>query len=1567
MKRLFYGIGMFVVLLASLQAVSMAGTEVHWGTRGWLQFPSNDFSPAHDPGIEYTSSARLALTAEGPEIAMSYTPAAYALEALQGQEMMELQFFDAPLSPGLPFEQGQGAVMELIFEDQGYDDWSVECQNSSGNYQVVANSGQTRFAVDDGPCAFPSGQWSPSLRVFPGRNSFLIMRTVWLGSQAEADYYDQPAGYEDIVNVFRLQSRHGIVRLAATNPADLRNVDGNSTSFFEQSEKAPYQRSINWAVLYKTEMKTFFSFEIDVSQLNSNYLLLWDKDADANRLFTNKGKAAAKPPDDGIKMLVRWSDGSPLEYIEATDELQGGIPITENPEWTHFDQTNRAGFQPDWHVEGETNQYDGPSWDTDKDPNGVDSLRWYRIPLHERKSDTILVGWYGSTMPQNTFAFAASAPVTPAPCGDLSACRELFEIPAVDEPQICPESDHEDCKTFIRDDLRLTIDAIPAPETDQLNEKGIEQLQYILSIENISEVDVSDLFLHLEAPKGTHFTTPRLDEYFSLAAGVSTRSTVDVTLTDTGKSLEMITSAGAFSVDSPRGQQEFAAIQHYPGNVAQEEVVVSCLEEGLVRLCVDSTPLAHPSPESYGLDPRKTDKNVITYHFDVTNLSEDLELEQLVLQLTPPLHTSLHPDYWNTVSSSAGGQYTGKGEASLGVSDSLSPGDTTSFSLSVQLDTLSDQSDYDVSSKDRFHLRAKNHSSVVAPELVHHVGKGAVQIEVHRCYAFDYFGGDFSCSDMCQVVEPGTKITVRDRLQNLGSSASSEYSYLPLPLSSAFLYQEHSLKIDDPETGLELGNESAFPQEPLIIPRTIPSQGYRDLFFTYFVPEDVLDEASTPCFTVEEPVHEDPGAPELIYENACEASSSEQQEGSICVGVEDDPRLEAQLTSLPGEDSTVYQGSTVQYFLNIMNHTRQPVEELEIEAVIPQQTECTQGLCNLVSDSKPPSLGQKYGQLQLSVTVQVNSDAQGSVLRHPGYVIRYRGADGDFITLQTEGISHPLIAAPEPTGDFQHDIRLNRRTALNAADRNTPRQDQADRIEISHRFEYEGRHKSFTWPQMSGSRHYRYNVCNAQFPSYEPYDATFNASTIAYNSLFRYQQLTSFDQLRSGDVTFHIVTNLPQGRPEFILDGMSPSQHHFTYTLSGTDRSNRGINPFMKEGGVRESPTLVKTPPRAVKDGVAGEVETTNWAESLLGREKVSEDYWSYQQTSFRIDPVRCTSCTNYGCYRYPAYVPIYRWVMTHSVEIPLVSTDRDYVTALTSVAWLQTKNGHMGFGSPLWETDPVTGDPNWVNLGDTAVPSLMKWYSPPGESNADLYILHTGDHDPLESGLGGSGRVKNDESEGFIHSPLEDQGRQLSRAQMYDRDENPRDYLDDLLNRQLYGRVIRLNNAQLLPPGMTRNGNTFSIRGPLSLENDTIYHLKGLLQVGQVGISSIQLVSGRARIIVDGDVEILSNVRYAKHDADDLSKVTSIRVHSLGNIQVHPAVTDIELMMLAEGRFASGKGDKQLRILGDVIAHTVAWERRPLNNARELDEEVNKPSEIIYEDFRKYLVPPPGDEKLSE
>ena len=119
-----------------------------------------------------------------------------------------------------------------------------------------------------------------------------------------------------------------------------------------------------------------------------------------------------------------------------------------------------------------------------------------------------------------------------------------------------------------------------------------------------------------------------------------------------------------------------------------------------------------------------------------------------------------------------------------------------------------------------------------------------------------------------------------------------------------------------------------------------------------------------------------------------------------------------------------------------------------------------------------------------------------------------------------------------------------------------------------------------------------------------------------------------------------------------------------------------------------------------------------------------------------------------------------------------------------------------------------------------------------------------------------------------------------------------------------------------------------------------------------------------KSGIYTKGDVYINADIKYKTSRSSNYNDITSVRIDAR-NIYVNGEVEDLEVMLLAREGFHSGVSKKQLRILGDVIAKNTFWEREPL---LEYDvEEVNKPSEYIIEDMRKYIVPAPGDTELPD
>lgn len=1596
------------VLIVAVVSSAVAYQSFAQTTDPWSYFPNNGVANFDD------DSLNLALTApQGTAVSMSYTPATYQIKTLPGKPYVELQIENVSLIPGVDTIKTPGHSMDIIFDPKGKNRaWKVTCINSSnGEENKILEKDYTsnRLHISENQCSF-NNSWSDTLRIYPGEgNDSMVIKTVW---EKDKDGDGDPQGLSEInglglINVFKFRTQNGTVNLLNTETSKIRNQDNQliGPAFRTISEKIEYENSLNWTVIYNTGTSAKFEFLVDVS--GKNELILFEKDADAGHRYE-----PTVPPDTGVKFQVLWNDNKSDSYVEG---------------WTNIDQYNDRDHtvaKP-----GETNSYVGPSGDTIKDPDGIDSIHWYSIDVSEQKTSKVKIIWSGFAVGNNGIGLAADA-VVQASCEAGKNCPEDLLPPEdeedeetpEDEENICPENDDPECTEITEDGnlkLQTTIGSTPPPETNRLKEKGIIKITYHLTIKNLGEETIEDLELDFSAPEFTLIeSTPLLDhktfDYGDLPADSTINQDLTVIIDGDAPDEGTISTAGRLILTSSNlSDHRPKIIRHYLGDKPidpNDPSIPKCSESGNLRACIISTPLPDPSPESFGLDAEDPEKNSITYHLTIENISDTVTLQQVNIGFEPPAFTSLDPAQIATIIPLEGsGSYTGKGPGRFDLAASLAPQTSIGKDITVVLDNDTPSKNFDISSDGLISAGAQNNPAVTLPALLHHAGLGAVNIQVSRCYAYDYFGGEFTCDLSCRTVEPGSSITVRDLVTNIGGETAFDQTYFPPPLSSHFEYEPNSIRIDDPIAGLTAPNDgdSFPPAGGITIPGPLePNQG-RAVYFKYFIPPDILDEETPPgeeseedssCYPEEDEEVELPEGQTtttpIEYEADCpeeEGSEAGAENGRICVKVEPNPILELTLTAVPSPTNTVFQGSIITYFLTIKNTTKQPVTSLVVEGSIPAQTTCKSGNCTGLISTDPPELADNFGTITYSFSVQVMDNTAGTSIVHPGITVKYSGGDGGEQTKKSNAITHPLLAAPEPTGDFQHDITVNRKTVLNSKDGNA-RGDQGDKSTLSYEFSYAGDPQRIpvlpylvngTLPEQNNKVYFCAGYVHT-------YDAPWNTQMITYNaSLTLPNELTSYRSITQDNITFTVTTDLPSSRPELINNGPRlPNTHQdiFTYTVptSIVRDGISAVNYFMKNGGeieqgILKSQELVLNPQaifttdiRAVADGQPspenskGVITSKNVGKIGTTQRTITKDVWSYRYTGKTIKRITC-SCGRGGC----SYqnVPEYNWFKSAPQSIDVFSAeDKDYITVLTSVAWLQTKYGNLGFGTNFWQTIPETGDPNLVNLGDINIPTTMKFYTPPNEYNADLFIYSSDGGDPLLSRLGNSGKITFGSLEqGFITSPTEESSRQLSRGEAYDRENYPREYYDDLLNREVFGEVIRLNSGGTLPPGMSRNGDEFYIGSSVNFTADTIYHLKGNLTIGSGAISEVTINGGKARLFVEGNVTILSNTAYAKKSDPDLSKIPSLRVHATGNITINPIVTDLELMILAEKEFHSGRGDKQLRILGDVIAYKTFWERAPLNEERENEEMINKPSEIIYEDLRKYLLTPPGDKKLPD
>ncbi len=439
----------------------------------------------------------LAITAQGNLVKMTYTPATYRLRREKDDpKLPELSIRDALLN-----EQGGSedtnpgkrlAKMKLVFlEPTGDKTWSATC-GENDHMTIIADEKNPEFLVQDGPCHFPTSptDWSSPITIDPGDQTEILMKTVWDDS-SEKDHYGS-TNYEDLINAFAFKTLHGRVEVAETKEADIRPSPELSTYRYRTVEKKhDYESALNWAVFLSTDPGPEFKFSLDVH--DTDELILFDKDADASRLY-----GPTIPSDPGVALHVTWND-------------HNRTPLTSNPEWTLFDQTNREGFQADNFVAGEMNSYQGPSGDTTHDTDAVRSIQWYKISVKEHKTNFVHVTWSGFQARDNGFAFAATKaiqaeqPEPKPPPKDKNPQKNPKE-------KIDPKKPKKEKVDFLEAGISSVPLADPDPESFGLdpNDPAKNSIAYSITVENIADgvkdkIDLLNVNLGFEPPKHTSF------------------------------------------------------------------------------------------------------------------------------------------------------------------------------------------------------------------------------------------------------------------------------------------------------------------------------------------------------------------------------------------------------------------------------------------------------------------------------------------------------------------------------------------------------------------------------------------------------------------------------------------------------------------------------------------------------------------------------------------------------------------------------------------------------------------------------------------------------------------------------------------------------------------------------------------------------------------------------------------------------------------------------------------------------------------------------------------------------
>ncbi|MBN1258770.1 hypothetical protein JXA05_03360 [Candidatus Peregrinibacteria bacterium] len=635
--------------------------------------------------------------------------------------------------------------------------------------------------------------------------------------------------------------------------------------------------------------------------------------------------------------------------------------------------------------------------------------------------------------------------------------------------------------------------------------------------------------------------------------------------------------------------------------------------------------------------------------------------------------------------------------------------------------------------------------------------------------------------------------------------------------------------------------------------------------------------------------------------------------------------IQVEVGSYPSEEAGMAPEGMITYYFGIKNIGDNDVTELSLVPNLPDHTACGSG-CDFTLASLAAGTMVNY-----DFPVSLESDLEGvTEIVMTGFTLSYKLGGAQKTQVYPLLISHRIwegVHGPMATGDFMLDIIQVPNIILNSADGQTARADQADLTETLYSLTYSGTKKTNTYPNLSssGSKVHTHPYCSTYI-----YPNVWGATTYAYNSSGGGCDNIYNCPPVSSPIVFDVTTTLPDATPKLV------------FTRDGTSYSygnSSQVNQYMSAGGTIDIPGIF-TESRAVKNGSQGYVESevkTTVSEQMYTYSNVGSEYWCTHCYSCGEDDTCCDDYTR----------PIYRWVgHTQGDGIDLIDTDETDITVYTATAWLKTQGGHMGTNGAF--TNNMV-EANRLDLGDPVVKANVytdsQNYTPPGETNATYMIF----------GKSGTGEMKSEQGDAWKTTGVDFPFREKGEA--YDRANVPRDFDEDMFTREKFGKVVEMPS---------------SLSGTVELADDTVYKVDGNLSIGTKGGAPVYFSGGQARIYVTGTVQINTNIFYTNTSFAHYNEVTLLRLDAQ-DIVVDGNVTDIEAMLLARGTFSSGQSKKQLRILGDVIAGNTEWERQPLEESKESQEwsdndfEINRPSEYIIEDFRKYVMPVPGDTEVPD
>lgn len=474
-----------------------------------------------------------------------------------------------------------------------------------------------------------------------------------------------------------------------------------------------------------------------------------------------------------------------------------------------------------------------------------------------------------------------------------------------------------------------------------------------------------------------------------------------------------------------------------------------------------------------------------------------------------------------------------------------------------------------------------------------------------------------------------------------------------------------------------------------------------------------------------------------------------------------------------------------------------------------------------------------------------------------------------------------------------------------------PRLDGYDRDYIRYKYNYTGSNHEYMYPELSktwGFTDSRGGCDDLDWP-YQPNAITYNINSSSTSPM-------DYVNLSSNSMRFDVWTTLLSWTPTTILHSwtLTPS-HYLSWSLA---------NSWFKNGWEQNLPTE-STEHRAIVNGPISDVNSIITNTTYL-------DKWQYVP----YDTEMCSydyACWDSWCKTRSIPYTLYQWELVDREVVNFTDQHYAWVVVTSSTAWLKTSNWHVHTNDRLSEDWTSANRYDLWDDVNTDVMSSPKLYAPPGSFHWDYVVSSNDDDSSLKSSK-------------WWYLMWKDV--QMWHWSIYDREHNPRNFYEDITERQMYWKVIEKNNT---------------FEDSIETELNHIYHYKWDLTLEN--LSWKVLVSGpKATIVVDWDLYINSDVEYSKENVSSSKLMSFLGIIVKGDIYVHEDVEYTVWAWHVEWTLHTWPWVKTLKHLWSWTVWDIDLERKAPEN---YERDVNEPSERIIFDDQIYFLTPPGFAELDD